>query len=219
VLIPALCFFCAGVLAQKTNIAIRKGNQLYKQKNYEGSKQEYGKALAESPKDPTAHYNMGNAAFRSNKNDDAVQSYDNTLQNTADAATREKAFYNKGVALAKDKKLQESINAWKESLKLDGNDNEARENLEKALVELKKQQQQQSKDDKKENKDKKDKNQDKQQQKKQQQQQQQQPQQPQSKLNKQQVDQLLKALEQREKEIQQKMQKGSVSPTKPDKDW
>jgi Ca-activated chloride channel family protein len=206
---------CAGALAQKTNIAIRRGNQLYKQKNYEASKQEYSKALAESPKDATAHYNMGNAVFRSNKNDEAIQSYDNTLENSSDKVVREKAFYNKGVALSKDKKLQESIDAWKESLKLDGNDNDARENLQKALMELKKQQQEQSKNDKKENKDQKNKNQDKQQQK----QQQQQPQQPQNKLNKQQVDQLLKALEQKEKEIQQKMQKGSPAPNKPEKDW
>ncbi len=206
-------------MAQKANIDIRKGNQLYKQKNYEGSKQEYNKALGENPKDATAHYNTGNAQFRSSKNDEAAQSYDNTLENSTDKAVREKAYYNKGVALAKDKKWQESINAWKESLKLDGNDNDARENLEKAMIELKKQQEQQNKDNKKDNKDQKNKKQDKQQQQQQKQQQQQQQQQPQSKLNKQQVEQLLKALEQKEKEIQQKMQKGSPSPNKPEKDW
>jgi len=155
---------------------------------------------------------MGNASFRSEKHDDAVQLYDNTIASSTDKPVREKAYYNKGVAYSKEKKLQESIDAWKESLKLDPNDNEARENLQKALLELKKQQQQQQ-----QNKDKKDDK--KKDQEKQPKEQQQQQQQPQSKLNKQQVEQLLKALQQKEKEIQQKMQKGTASPNKPEKDW
>jgi Ca-activated chloride channel homolog len=181
---------------------------LYKQKNFDASQQEYNKALTADPKNPVAHYNIGNARFRNNKPADAVQSYDNSIANSTDKPVRQKAFYNKGVALSKQQKLEESINAWKESLKLDAADNEARENLQKALMELKKKQDQQNKD----NKDKKDKKQD-------QQQKEQKPQQQQSKLNKQQVEQLLKALQQKEKELQQKMQKGSPSPDKPEKDW
>ncbi|GAC1600419.1 MAG: hypothetical protein NVS3B8_12690 [Chitinophagaceae bacterium] len=202
--------FCTHAAGQKNNAAIHKGNELYRQKNYEASQQEYSKALTADPKNATASYNIGNAQFRGNKPDEAIQSYDNTIDNSKDKPTREKAFYNKGVALSKQQKLQESIHAWKESLKLDASDHDARENLQKALMELKKQQEQQDK----ENKDKKDKKQDQKQK-----QQEQKPQEQQSKLNKQQVEQLLKALEQKEKEIQQKMQKGSPSPTKPEKDW
>jgi len=198
------------VSAQKNDAAIRRGNELYKQKNYEGSQQEYNKALATDPKNATANYNNGNAQFRANKQDESIQSYDNTIDNSTDKTVREKAFYNKGVALSKQQKLQESINAWKESLKLDANDNDARENLQKALQELKKQQEQKNNEDK----DKKDKKQDQKQK-----QPEQKPQQQQSKLNKQQVEQLLKAMEQKEKEIQQKMQKGSPQPNKPEKDW
>lgn len=196
--------------AQKNDAAIRRGNELYKQKNYEGSQQEYNKALATDPKNATANYNNGNAQFRANKQDESIQSYDNTIDNSTDKTVREKAFYNKGVALSKQQKLQESINAWKESLKLDANDNDARENLQKALQELKKQQEQKNNEDK----DKKDKKQDQKQK-----QPEQKPQQQQSKLNKQQVEQLLKAMEQKEKEIQQKMQKGNPQPNKPEKDW
>jgi tetratricopeptide (TPR) repeat protein len=199
---------CATSFAQKKNdAAVRKGNELYKQKNFEASQQEYNKALADNPKDPTAHYNNGNAQFKSNKMEDAVASYENTIGNSNVKPVREKAFYNKGVALAKQQKLQESIDAWKESLKTDPNDNDARENLQKALLELKKQQEQNKKQ------------QDKQQQDKQQKKQDQKPQQQQSKLTKQQVEQLLKAMQQKEKEVQQKLQKGQSSPNKPEKDW
>jgi hypothetical protein len=128
----------------------------------------------------------------------------------------EKGLYNKGVALARQKKLLESINAWKAALKLDAADSDARENLEKALMEQKKQQEQQNEqkknqDQKKDQKDKK---------KQDQQQQQQQPKPQPSRLNKQQVEQLLKALQQRENDLQNKLNQNKVhSVTQPDKDW
>lgn len=196
-------------MAQKANPAISKGNEYYKKQDFEAAQLEYNKGLSTDAKSPVAQYNMGNAQYKSNKLDDALSSYDNTIANTTDKAMRQKAFYNKGVALSKQKKLPESIDAWKESLKLDPNDTEARENLQKALAEQKKQQEQKDK----ENKEQKDKKQD------QKKQQDPKPKEQQSKLNKQQVEQLLKALQQKEKEVQQKLQKTNVSSDKPEKDW
>jgi Ca-activated chloride channel family protein len=134
----------------------------------------------------------------------------------------EKGLYNKGVALARQKKLQESIDAWKAALKLDAADSDARDNLEKALMEQKKQQQQQNQqkknqDQKNDKKDKKDQDQKKNQD---QQQQQQQPKPQPSRLTKQQVEQLLKALQQRESDLQNKLNQNKVhTPNQPDKDW
>ncbi|MBC7904612.1 MAG: tetratricopeptide repeat protein [Gemmatimonadaceae bacterium] len=192
--------------AQKKDAAVRKGNDLYKEKKYEGSLAEYNKALAADEKNPVASYNLGNALFRTEKMDEAINAYDNTIKNKSTVPVRQKSFYNKGVAMMKQQKLQESIDAWKESLKLDPNDTQSRENLQKALMELKKQQEQQQKNKEQE----KNKEQDKQQK---------QPKEQQSKLSKQQVEQLLKALQQKEKEVQQRLQKGNPSPTKPEKDW
>ena len=135
---------------------------------------------------------------------------------------QEKGFYNKGVAMIKQKKLQESIDAWKSALKLDGSDADARENLEKALRELKKQQQQQQQNQKDQKKDKKDQQKD-QKDKKDDKKDQQQPQQPKpqpSRLNKQQVEQLLKALQQKENDLQNKLNQNKVKAlNQPDKDW
>src|SRR6202000_2942503 len=106
----------------------------------------------------TAHYNLGNAQFRKNNFDEAAKSYEASVAHSSDNAMKEKGLYNEGVAMVKQKKLQESIDAWKKALKLDASDEDARENLEKALMELKQQQQQQQKDqkNKKDQKDKKD---------------------------------------------------------------
>jgi Ca-activated chloride channel family protein len=204
------------VQGQAANTAIHRGNQLYRQQQYAESRASYEKALAADPKNATAEYNSGNALFRGNDHEEAIAAYDNTISHSSSLPLKQKAFYNKGVAYSRQQKLPESIDAWKEALKLDPNDQEARDNLEKALREKKKQDQQQQ-----QNKDKKDKPKDqpKNQNKPQPDQQPPQQQQPQSKLSKQQVEQLLRALEQKEKEVQQKMQKGSPVPSKNEKDW
>ena len=207
-LLFAFCFLIssATVFAQKENVLINKGNQLYKQKKFDQSQQEYQKAVSGAPANATANYNLGNAQFRKNSFDEASKSYNNSVEHADDKTVKEKGFYNKGVALIKQQKPDESIDAWKNALKLDPNDEDARENLEKALLEKKAKQPKDQKQD----------------QQKQNQQQQPQPkqQQPHSKLNKQQVDQLLKALQQRENEAQQKMnQNKQHSLSQPDKDW
>jgi Ca-activated chloride channel family protein len=208
--------------AQTGDNLIRSGNRYYKKKQLDKSLQQYQAAVKKAPDNPTAHYNLGNAQFRKNDYDAAGRSYDASLaHSSADKSMQEKGFYNKGVAMMKQKKLQESIDAWKSALKLDATDADARENLEKALMEQKKQQSQQQQNQKNQQKDKKDKKDEKKNQDQQNQQQQQQQPKPQpSRLNKQQVEQLLKALQQRENDLQNKMNQNKVkTPNQPDKDW
>jgi Ca-activated chloride channel family protein len=209
--------------AQTGDNLIRSGNRYYKKKQLDKSLQQYQAAVKKAPDNPTANYNLGNAQFRKNDYDAAGRSYDASVAHSStDKSMQEKGFYNKGVAMMKQKKLQESIDAWKSALKLDATDADARENLEKALMEQKKQQSQQQQNQKNQQKDKKDKKDEKknQDQQNQQQQQQQQPKPQPSRLNKQQVEQLLKALQQRENDLQNKMNQNKVkTPNQPDKDW
>ena len=205
--------------AQSGNAQLRSGNRYYKKKQIDQSLQQYQSAVQQAPDNPTANYNLGNAQFRKNNFNEAAHSYDATIKNSPnDKPLQERGYYNKGVAMVKDKKLQESIDAWKQALKLDATDADARENLEKALMQLKQQQQQQQQQQKNQKKDQKDKKEEKKDQD-----QQQQPQQPKpqpSRLNKQQVEQLLKALEQKENDLQNKMKQNKVkTPNQPEKDW
>jgi Ca-activated chloride channel homolog len=210
------------VSGQSTNTLIRSGNRAYKKKQLDQSLKQYQAAVDKAPDNPTANYNLGNAQFRKDQFDAAVKSYDASANHSgSDKSMEEKGLYNKGVAMARQKNLQESIDAWKAALKLDAADSDARENLEKALMEQKKQQQQQNQqkknqDQKKDQKDRKDQDQ----KKNQDQQQQQQPKPQPSRLNKQQVEQLLKALQQRENDLQNKLNQNKVhSLNQPDKDW
>jgi Ca-activated chloride channel family protein len=205
--------------AQTTNTLIRSGNRAYKKKQIDQSIKQYQAAVNKAPDNPTANYNLGNAQFRKNEYDAAVKSYDASAGHSAtDKPMEEQSLYNKGVAQAKQKKLQESIDSWKAALKLDAADSAARENLEKALMEQKQQQQQQNQQ--KKNQDQKKEQKDKKEQKKQEQQEQQQPKPQPSRLNKQQVEQLLKALQQREADLQNKLNQNKVHTlNQPDKDW
>jgi len=202
---------------QNGDAQVRSGNRYYKKKQLDQSQQQYEEAVRKAPENPTANYNLGNAQFRKNNYADAANSYNNSVEHSGDdKAMQEKGLYNKGVALIKQQKLQESIEAWKKALRLNVNEEDARENLQKALMQLKQQQQQQQQEKKKEQ-DKKDKKEEK---KDQQQDQPQQPKPQPSRLNKQQVEQYLKTLQQKEKEIQDKMNQSKVkAPNQPDKDW
>jgi Ca-activated chloride channel homolog len=210
-LIVWIAWAAPSLLAQSENALIRNGNKLYKQKKFDQSQRQYQKVLDQAPENPTANFNLGNSQFRKDSYEDAAKSYHSSIEHSDDNGTKENGFYNEGLAYIKQKKLEESIDSWKNALKLDPNDQDARENLQKAILELKNKQQQEKKDDKK-NQDKKD--------QKNQQNQQQQPKEQQSRLTRKQVEQLLKALQQKENEAHEKMNQNKVkSLTQPEKDW
>jgi len=208
--------FCS--FAQNSRDAIIKGNKAYKENNYNAAENAYQEALKNSDSNVTASYNLGDALYRKSNTDEAVKSYDNAIANTKDNSVKQKAFYNKGVALQAAKKLPECIRAYENALILDPKDEDARQNLQRALKEQNKQQQQQNK-----NQDK-NKNQKKQQPKNQPQNNQQKNNQPKpspSKLSKQDAEEKLKSLLENEKQLQDKMHKikGAAAPNSPEKDW
>lgn len=188
------------VKGQQVNQAIQSANDLYRVKQYDQANQGYEEALRLQPGNITAKYNKTHATYRLGKAGEAIKSYDEIAATVQDGDLRSKAYYNKGAILSQQKKLEESIEAYKQSLRLNPNDMEARENLQKALLELKKKQPPRPKED---------------QQKKKQEQKQ-----PQPKMNKKEAEQRLKLLEQKEKEVQQRLQKEkSKTGGSQTKDW
>ncbi|MEO8823475.1 MAG: VWA domain-containing protein, partial [Ginsengibacter sp.] len=206
--------------SQNTKNSINKGNKAYKENNYNAAENAYQEALKNSDTNATASYNLGNVLYRKNNTEEAVKSYDNAIQGTNDNSVKQKAFYNKGVALQAAKKLPECITAYKNALILNSDDEDARQNLQRALKEQQKQQQK-NQDQKK----KQDKNQKKQPPKDQPQNNQQknnnQPKPTPSKLSRQDAEEKLKSLLENEKQLQDKMHKikGAPASNSPEKDW
>ncbi|MEQ1677890.1 MAG: tetratricopeptide repeat protein [Chitinophagaceae bacterium] len=179
-------------LSQQAEKFIQQGNEFYRQQQFEKAATEYSKAIKEDPDNATAKLNLANSLQKQGKEDEAVQLFSEVAVTATDADLKAKAYYNKGAVLSKQKKLEESIEAYKSALRIDPSDNEARENLQKALLELKKKDPPKKKDD---------------QQKKKKEQEKQKKQQQQPKMSQKEAEQRLKLLEQKEKEVQQRLQK------------
>lgn len=182
---------------------IQNGNEYYRQQLFAKATEEYNRAVAADPNNITAKFNQANALYKQDKKVEAVKIFAEVAAKVTDKAFRAKAFYNKGVILSQQKNLEESIEAYKNALRNNADDKDARENLQKALLELKKK----NAEKKKENDQQKKKKEDQQKQ-------------PQSKINPKEAEQRLKLLQQKEKEVQQRVQKGKIkSGGSKAKDW
>lgn len=184
--------------------AINEGNKLYREGRFDAALSAYDKALSRQPDNTTAAYNRTTALAKKGDKEGAMKGYEELVATAKDPSVLQRSYYSKGVLHQQSQQLDESIAAWKAALKIDPDDRETRENLEKALREKKQQEKQ--------------KQQQQQQQQKQKDQEKPKPQ-PQNKLNQKEVEQLLKALEQREKEVQKKLQQREASSNQPEKDW
>ena len=199
-MVAASTLYALAQTAKPVNDAIQKGNTLYRQQQYQQAEAAYNEALSQQTGNTTARFNRANAYYRQSKNSEAVKAYEGIIMDADKPEIKGNSFYNKGVIMSGEKKLEESIEAYKNALRQDPANQQARENLQKALLELKKKKPDTKKQDNK---------------KQQQQKQQQQP-----RMNQKEAQQRLKLLEQKEKQLQQRMQKSkSQSGGGQRKDW
>ncbi|MHC1774681.1 MAG: tetratricopeptide repeat protein [Lentimicrobium sp.] len=223
--ISVILFFSAGILpAQNDNSEIRKGNKQYKEGKFKEAEIDYRKALEKAPKSIKGEYNLGNSLYKQSNWEEAGRSYLNSAgkMKEKDAAGKAAAYYNLGNSYLKAEKYAEGIEAYKQSLRLNPNDQDTRYNLSYAMKKLQQQQQQQQKneqkkDDKKDNKDKQQQNQPQDQNNQQQDKQQQQKQQ----ISKQDAERMLQALKNDEQKTIDKVKKQKVNPVQVqvEKDW
>ena len=171
---------------------IQEGNEYYRQQQFAKATEQYNKAVEAEPSNKTAQFNQANALYKQDKKVQAAELFAQVAKDATDKEVRSKAFYNKGVILSQQKNLEESIEAYKDALRNNPADREARENLQKALLELKKKNAEKKKDDQQKKK--------KEEQKKQHQ----------SKMSPKEAHQRLKLLQQKEKEVQQRVQKEKI---------
>ena len=225
-LITVTLMFSAGILtAQNDNAEIRKGNKQYKEGKYKEAEIDYRKALEKAPKSVKGEYNLGNSLYKQSNWEEAGRSYMNSAgkMSDKDAAGKAAAYYNLGNSYLKAEKYAEGIEAYKQSLRLNPNDQDTRYNLSYAMKKLQQQQQQQqqkneqNKDDKKDNKDQRQQDQPQDQKNQQQDKQQQQKQQ----ISKQDAERMLQALKNDEQKTIDKVKKQKVNPVQVqvEKDW
>lgn len=181
---------------------LREGNSLYNKGEFEKAAAHY-KQVAEKKNNFEAHFNYGNALFKSKEGDAALQAYQAAMEQTQKPQDKAAAWYNSGVVLQQAGKLDECIEAYKKALRLTPEDADARHNLQLALKEKQKQQQSSQ-----------------QQQQKQQPKPQPQPSSSPARISQKEAEEKLRALQQQERNLQDKLKKQDPTPaSKPEKDW
>ncbi len=157
-----IMLFASPTFAQKENPLIRQGNKQYEEGKYKEAEIDYRKAIEQKPGSVKGSYNLGNSLYRQENYDEAIRNFSDAdrLMKDADASQRAATMHNLGNSLLKGGKLQESVEAYKQALRLNPKDEDTRYNLAYAMKQMQQQQQQQQnqdqKDDQKDKNDKKD---------------------------------------------------------------
>ena len=146
--------------AQVDRREVRKGNRAFVKDNYKEAEVEYRKALIKDSTSVAANYNLGNTLYRM---DDAANAEKN-LKTASDSVLRmplnvdwkkgeavkgrkdfsADALYNLGNACLAQKKYGEAVEAYKNYLKRNPSDMDAKTNLAYAQKKLEDQQNQQN---------------------------------------------------------------------------
>ena len=210
----SLCFSHIGAMAQTDRQLVRQGNKLFRSGDYANAEVSYRKALEKNDRNTQALYNLGDALLAQNKDSAAVVEFEKAAKAESNDLRKSMAYHNMGVVCQRHKMFGEAIEAYKQSLRLNPNDDETRYNLELCKRQQKQQQNQQNQQNKdnKDQKDKQDQQKQQQQQQQQQDQQQQQKKQQEPKMSKDNAEQLLNAAMQQEKQTQERMKKVQQQP-------
>ncbi len=159
-------FSLSSLFAQENRKAIkltREGNNAYKEGDFETSEEKYKMALLESSDYFKARYNLANDLFKLERYKEAAEAYESLTASAPSPEIKAHIYHNLGNCQLLEKKIEESIESYKKSLRINPKDQQTRYNLSYAMELLNKQQQEEKKDDKdnKDNKDDKDKKEDK----------------------------------------------------------
>jgi len=158
----AAIMICGRTDAQ-TNKYVREGNQLYEQKKYKEAAADYQKALVKNPTYVPGLFNLGNSLYQQKQFEAARKVLNTTAKTAKDKDSKAGANYNIGNTYMQEQKWQDAIDAYKQTLRNNPQDADAKYNLSYANEMLKKQQNQDKNKNKDKNKDnKKDQDKDKQ---------------------------------------------------------
>ena len=251
-LIIILILTLPGMLAhaQKAKLLTDKGNKALAAGDLDVAREAYTKALKIDPKFEEAQFNLGNSYLVESRkilegvttapdeagkkaiyeeaqevSKKAAAEFEKVAKDLKDPEKVNKTQYNLGNSQLMSGEVDKGIDAYKEALRKDPTDEDARYNLAYAQH-LKKQQEQQQQQDQQQDQDKKDdqkqdENKENQDQKKDEKPDQEKQEQQKDELSKQDAEKMLEALNKQEKDLQDKLNKKKVQaqPIKIEKNW
>ena len=113
------------VKAQESlNTLIFRGNRSFDKQKYGEAISTFSEAVKKNEKDFGAHYNLGNSLYKIKKYDEAIAEYQKAQKNTNNKDEKAASYYNEGNAHLQNGDGEKAVNAYKNALKYDP-DNEA----------------------------------------------------------------------------------------------
>jgi len=154
--VTALVLLGAAVLpatAASAPALVDEANRLFKEGKLDDALKLYTQAQLSKPDSPEIQIGIGNVFYRKGEFDKAREAYQRAFA-ARDGKLAQSARFNSGTANLSEQKYKEAIEDYKDALRANPQDAEARKNLELALMKLQKQQpppqnDQDKKDDKK----------------------------------------------------------------------
>lgn len=130
-LLCAFCFFVNPSIgyAKNTYETVQKGLKAYGEGNYEIALKHFIDAQLEEPDKPENYYNIGNTYYKLGDYDSAIRNYSQVLD-SQNEILKQKTHFNMGNAKYRKQMLTDSMKEYKEALRLDPNDQKAKDNLE-----------------------------------------------------------------------------------------
>lgn len=221
--------------AQSTRGLVNDGVDNYEENNYSDAEVNFKKGVESDMENFESRFNLGDAIYKQGRYEEALEEFKNSISLAQTDEQKAKIFHNLGNTFLKAQKLQESIGAYKEALKINPNDLETKYNLSYALKQMQNQQnnqqnqknqdkqdqnQDQNQDKENQNQDQENKEQeDKQEQQQNQDQNQQQKPEPKDEISKEEAQRILDALKNNEAELQKKMREQKTKKSNVEKDW
>jgi tetratricopeptide (TPR) repeat protein len=154
--LPIILILLFGEIAfGQSRSTINDGVEKYEKGDFVGASENFQRSIEEKFENYKGHFNLGDALYKQEKYEDALNSYKNALTLAETDEQKAEVYHNIGNTMLKTQKLKEAIGSYTESLKLNPKDLETKYNLSYALKQMQQQQKNQDK-----NKDKNDKNKD-----------------------------------------------------------
>jgi tetratricopeptide (TPR) repeat protein len=142
--------FCASAQKQvgrterkQADRKVDEGNRLYDAEQYTDAEISYRRALESEPGMTEGTFNMGNATYRQERWDEAMENYRSIASSAESEEVRAKAWHNLGNAHVQKQELDKAVDAYKQALRLNPNDLDTKYNLAWAKREQQQQEQQQ----------------------------------------------------------------------------
>ena len=132
----------APAFGQTDRKEVRHGNRLFGKENYQEAEIDYKKALMKDSLSNAANFNIGNTYYRMENYSEADRHYASVMDSLDRAGHGAQAFFNQGDSYLKQRNWQAAVEAFKNSLRRNPDDMDAKSNLAYAQKMLENQQQQ-----------------------------------------------------------------------------